>query len=69
MVVSPVVVLVVAEALSPPLPSVSGQRGYGVWILVLLMLMVATFVSPPPGSNFHVSATDYLSIRVSVDST
>ena len=51
-VVSPVVVVVVAADLSPLSPSVEGQRGSGVWILTLLMLMVATLMSPPPRSNF-----------------
>ena len=43
-VVSPVVVMVAASALSPPSPPVAGQRGSGVWILTLLMLMVANHI-------------------------
>ena len=52
MVVSPVILVVAASALSPPKPSVSGRRRSGVWSFTLLMLMVATFMSPPPSSNF-----------------
>ena len=52
MVVSPVVILVESTALSPPSPSVAVLRGSGVWVLTLLMFIVATFVFPPPRSNF-----------------
>ena len=50
--VSPVAVVVAAAALYPPSKLVSGLRGSGVWILTLLMLMVANFMSHPPRSNF-----------------
>ena len=52
MVVSSVVVVVAAETHSPPSPPVAGRRGSGVWSLTLLLLMVATFMSPPPRSGF-----------------
>ena len=53
MVVSPVVVVVAAASLYTPSPSVAGQRASGVWSLKLLMLMVATFVSPPQCSRLQ----------------
>ena len=51
MVVSPVLVVVSAAALSPPSPSVEGRGGSGVWSLTLRMLIVATFMAPLPRSN------------------
>ena len=51
-VVSPVAIAVAVVALSPQSPSVSGKIVYGVWRLEFLMLMVATFIYPPPRSNF-----------------
>ena len=53
--VSPVVVMVTAAALYPPSPLVAGRRGFIVLSLELFMLMVATFMSPPPRSNFSTT--------------
>ena len=55
-VVYPVVVVVAESALYPPSSAVAGRRGSRVWILPLLMLMVAAFVSPPPRSK-HLTKT------------
>ena len=52
MFVSPVVVVVEEASLYPPSASASRRRGSGVSSLTLLMLMVATFVSPALRSNF-----------------
>ena len=54
-VVSQVVVVVAASALYPPSPSVAVQRGSGLWSLILLVLMVATFMSPPTSSKFSTT--------------
>ena len=53
-VVSPLVVMVEAEALYPPSLSVSGRIDSGWWSLTLLMLMVDNFMYNPPRSNFEI---------------
>ena len=52
MIVSSVVVVMAEAALYPPSTSESLRRGSVVFSLTLLMLMMATFMSPPPRSNF-----------------
>ena len=52
---SPVVVMVIAAALSSPTPSAEGRRGYVFWSLTFLMLMLTTFMFPPPRPNFATS--------------
>ena len=50
-VVSPVIVVVAEASLYPPSSPVEGRVGSIVWSLKLRMLILATIVAPPPGSN------------------